>query len=67
MVLTAAAGVGIMFELMTFTIPLGLLAAKLMAKVKTEHGHGWLLHQAWWHGIPLARLIIPSSQREFWG
>jgi type IV conjugative transfer system protein TraL len=67
MVLTAATGMGIVFEVLLIAVPLGLIAARFMAKVKADHGHGWLLHQAWWNGIPLARLIVPSTHREFWG
>ncbi len=67
LILTAAIGIGIVFELLTLTVPIGLLAAKGLAKVKAEQGHGWLLHYAWWKGIPIARLVIPSSHREFWG
>ena len=48
-------------------LPIALAAAKAMAKMKAERGHGWILHAAWWHGIPLARLTIPSAYREFWG
>lgn len=67
LILSAAIGIGIIFELLILTVPIGLLAAKGLAKIKTEHGHGWLLHYAWWKGIPIARLVVPSTHREFWG
>lgn len=67
LVITAALGVGIMYEMLPLSVPIALLAAKGMAKIKAEHGHGWILHSAWWHGIPLASLTIPSTHREFWG
>jgi len=56
-VITAALGMGIMYEMLILSVPLALI----------DHGHGWLLHAAWWQGIPLTRLTIPSTQREFWG
>ena len=67
LILTAAIGVGIMYELLWITVPLGLFAAKGLAKTKADHGHGWFLHQTWWRGIPIVRLIIPSTHKEFWG
>ena len=66
-IITASIGIGIMYELLVVTVPLGLLAARALAKTKAEHGHGWFLHRAWWHGIPIARLKLPSTHREFWG
>ena len=66
-VITAALGMGIMYEMLILSVPIALIAAKAMARVKADHGHGWLLHSAWWQGIPLTRLTIPSSQRELWG
>jgi hypothetical protein len=56
-----------MYEILILAVPIALAAAKAMAKMKAERGHGWILHAAWWHGIPLARLTIPSAYREFWG
>lgn len=67
MVITACIGIGILFELLFITVPLGLLAARALAKIKADHGHGWFLHHAWWNGIPIVRLTIPSTHREFWG
>jgi type IV conjugative transfer system protein TraL len=66
-VITAALGIGIMYEILILAIPIALAAAKAMAKMKAERGHGWILHAAWWHGIPIARLTIPAVYREFWG
>ena len=67
LVITAALGVGILYEMLVFSIPLALIAAKLMAKMKAEHGTGWILHQAWWHGVPLTSLTIPTTHRDLWG
>jgi type IV conjugative transfer system protein TraL len=67
LVITAALGIGIMYEVLLLAVPIALLATRAMAKMKAEHGHGWILHQAWWHGIPLASLTIPSTHRELWG
>jgi conjugal transfer pilus assembly protein TraL len=67
LVITAALGIGIMYEVVVLSVPIALLAAKFMAKTKAEHGTGWLLHAAWWHGIPLTSLTIPSTHRELWG
>ncbi len=67
MVITAALGIGILYECLVFAVPAALLGAKIMAKMKAEHGHGWMLHQAWWHGIPLVSLRIPSTHRDLWG
>jgi type IV conjugative transfer system protein TraL len=67
LVITAALGIGILYEILLLAVPIALLAAKAMAKMKAEHGHGWILHHAWWHGIPLTSLTIPSTHREFWG
>jgi type IV conjugative transfer system protein TraL len=66
-VITAALGMGIMYEMLLLSVPLALIAAKAMSRVKADHGHGWLLHAAWWQGLPLTSLTIPSSQRELWG
>lgn len=67
LVITACLAIGILYELLPLCVPLALVTAKAMAKSKATHGHGWILHAAWWHGIPLARLTIPSRYREFWG
>ena len=67
LVMAAALGIGILYEMLLLSVPLALVSAKLMAKVKAEHGHGWVLHAAWWHGIPLCRLVLPNTHREFWG
>ncbi len=67
LVMSAALGIGILYEVLLLSIPLALLAAKAMAKIKHEHGHGWILHKSWWHGIPLCRLTLPHTHREFWG
>lgn len=67
MVMVAALGIGILYEMLVVSVPIALLAAKAMAKIKAEHGHGWILHQAWWYGIPLISLTIPQTNRELWG
>jgi len=66
-IIAASIGIGIVFELLLLTVPLGLLGAKALARVKAERGHGFALHYAWWNGVPIARLRIPSAYREFWG
>jgi conjugal transfer pilus assembly protein TraL len=66
-VIVAGIGLGIVLELLIVTVPLGLLAARLLARVKAQHGQGWIIHYAWWRGIPLARLTIPNTHRDFWG
>jgi type IV conjugative transfer system protein TraL len=67
LILTASIGVGILYELLPLTVPLGLLAARALARNKANRGHGWLLHAAWHRGIPLVRLRIPSTHKEFLG
>ena len=66
-IITTCIGIGIIFEILPISVLLGLLAARALAKVKAEHGHGWFLHHAWWNGIPIVRLTLPSTHREFWG
>ncbi len=66
-IIITAIGLGVVFEALIVTVPLGLLAARTLGRVKAQHGHGWIIHSAWWRGIPLARLAIPSTHRELWG
>ncbi len=67
LIVTASVGIGILYELLLITVPLGLLTARALARVKANRGHGWLLHAAWHRGIPIVRLRIPSTHKEFLG
>ncbi len=66
LVLAAIIGLGIVYELLLLTVPLGLLLVKGMITLKAEKQAGFLIHWLWWHQVPIARLTVPSTHREFW-